>query len=139
MKGETVLINGDDWTIVDEAPAAPLAEMVAALLEEEGFVVMVRGLDLQSDTFSHLGSTSVTTTFVLVPEAQAEAASALTAETVTDFQGTELDALMDQMAAGELVSDFAVDDKDDEDDPEDDDSDDDAWSAADSDGTDEPE
>src|SRR5690606_35423657 len=138
MKGETVVINGDNWTVVDEAPAAPLAEMVAALLEEEGFVVMVRGLDPQSDTFSHLGSTSVTTTFVLVPEAQAEAASVLIAETVTDFQGTELDALMDQMAAGELVSDFAVDDQDDEDDPEDD-SDEDAWSAADSDGTDEPE
>lgn len=134
MKGETVLVNGDNWTIVDEAPAAPLAEMVAALLEEEGFVVMVRGLDLHSDTFSHLGSTSVTTTYVLVPEAQAEAASALIAETVTDFHGTELDALMDQMAAGELVSDF-VNDGDDMDD--DDATDDDAWSY--DDGDDEPE
>lgn len=110
MKGETVVINGDNWTVVDEAPAAPLAEMVAALLEEEGFVVMVRGLDLQSDAFAHLGSTSVTTTFVLVPEDQADAAVALIAETVTDFEGTALDDLMDKMAAGELVSDFAVDD-----------------------------
>lgn len=134
MKGETVLINGDNWTIVDEAPAAPLAEMVAALLEDEGFVVMVRGLDLQSDTFSHLGSTSVTTTYVLVPEAQAEAATALIAETVTDFQGTELDALMDQMAAGELVSDFVTDGDDLADD---DDADEDEWSLHD--GDDEPE
>ena len=134
MKGETVLINGDNWTIVDEAPAAPLAEMVAALLEDEGFVVMVRGLDLQSDTFSHLGSTSVTTTYVLVPEAQADAAAALIAETVTDFQGTELDALMDQMAAGELVSDFVTDGDDLADD---DDADEDEWSLPD--GDDEPE
>jgi|JRYE01.1.fsa_nt_gb hypothetical protein len=110
MKGESVVINGDTWTVVDEAPAAPLAEMVAALLEEEGFVVMVRGLDLQSDAFSHLGSTSVTTTFVLVPENQADAAVALIAETVTDFEGPALDELMDKMAAGELVSDFAVED-----------------------------
>ncbi len=130
MKGETVLINGDNWTIVDEAPAAPLAEMVAALLEDEGFVVMVRGLDLQSDTFSHLGSTSVTTTYVLVPEAQADAAAALIAETVTDFQGTELDALMDQMAAGELVSDFVTDGDDLADD---DDADEDEWSLPDGD------
>ena len=115
MKGETVVINGDNWTVVDEAPAAPLAEMVAALLEEEGFVVMVRGLDLQSDAFSHLGSTSVTTTFVLVPEHQADAAVALIAETVTDFEGPDLDDLMDKMAAGELVSEFAVSDDVDDD------------------------
>src|SRR5690606_23250134 len=122
MKGETVVINGDNWTVVDEAPAAPLAEMVAALLEEEGFVVMVRGLDLQSDTFSHLGSTSVTTTYVLVPEDQADAAVALIADTVTDFEGPALDELMDKMAAGELVSDFAVeDDLEGEDDLDDDD------------------
>jgi len=122
MKGETVVVNGDNWTVVDEAPAAPLAEMVAALLEEEGFVVMVRGLDLQSDTFSHLGSTSVTTTYVLVPEDQADAAVALIADTVTDFEGPALDELMDKMAAGELVSDFAVeDDLEGEDDLDDDD------------------
>jgi len=120
MKGETVVINGDNWTVVDEAPAAPLAEMVAALLEEEGFVVMVRGLDLQSDAISHLGTISVTTTFVLVPEDQADAAVALIAETVTDFEGPALDDLMDKMAAGELVSDFAVgDDLDDDEELED--------------------
>lgn len=119
MKGETVVVNGDNWTVVDEAPAAPLADMVAALLEEEGFVVMVRGLDLQSDTLSHLGSISLTTTFVLVPEDQAEAATALIADTVTDFEGPDLDELMDKMAAGELVSDFATTDE-----PEDEDVDD---------------
>ena len=43
MKGENRLINGDNWTIVDVAPAEPLAEMVAALLEDAGFVVIVRG------------------------------------------------------------------------------------------------
>lgn len=110
MKGENVVINGDTWTVVDEAPAAPLAEMVAALLEDEGFIVMVRGLDLQSDTFSHLGSTSVTSTYVLVPEAQAEAAARLIAETVTDYQGEELDELMERMESGDLVLDFAASD-----------------------------
>src|SRR5690606_2720619 len=40
MKGETVIVNGDEWVVVDEAPAAALADMVAALLEDEGFVVM---------------------------------------------------------------------------------------------------
>src|SRR5690606_20438115 len=71
MKGETVVVNGDEWTVVDEAPAAALAEMVAALLEDEGFVVMVRGLDLQSDAVSHLGAVNVTATQVLVPKDQA--------------------------------------------------------------------
>src|SRR5690606_19876268 len=109
MKGETMVINGDRWTVVDVAPAAPLAEMVAALLEDEGFVVMVRGLDLHSDAVSHLGTTSVMTTYVLVPEAQAEAATALIAETVTDYEGPELDALMDQMASGDLPDDLIAD------------------------------
>lgn len=138
MKGETVLVNGDNWTIVDEAPAAPLAEMVAALLEEEGFVVMVRGLDLQSDAFAHLGSDSVTTTYVLVPEGQAEAAIALIAETVTDFQGTELDALMEQMASGELETDFITDDDDIDGDDDDDETGGPRYATA-VDGADEPE
>lgn len=108
MKGETMVINGDRWTVVDVAPAAPLAEMVAALLEDEGFVVMVRGLDLHSDTISHLGTSSVMTTYVLVPETQAEAATELIAETVTDYEGPELEVLMEQMARGEVE----VDDSD---------------------------
>lgn len=102
MKGETLVVNGDRWTVVDVAPAAPLAEMVAALLEDEGYIVMVRGLDLHSDAISHLGTTSVMTTYVLVPEGQAEAATALIAETVTDYEGPELEVLMEQMASGEF-------------------------------------
>src|SRR5690606_33923196 len=74
MKGETLIVNGDPWTIVDAAPAAPLAEMVAAILEDAGFVVMVRGQGVLDDAFSHLGSTSIMTTYVLVPEKDAEAA-----------------------------------------------------------------
>lgn len=106
VKGETLIVNGDPWTVVDVAPAAPLAEMVAALLEDEGFIVMVRGLDLHSDAISHLGTTSVMTTYVLVPEQQAEAASALIAETVTDYEGPDLERLMEQMASGELPDDL---------------------------------
>ena len=130
MKGETMVINGDRWTVVDVAPAAPLAEMVAALLEDEGYVVMVRGLDLHSDAISHLGTTSVMTTYVLVPEGQAEAAIDLVAETVTDYEGPELDVLMEQMARGEVevagdeLADELGDDPDDDlDDDLDDDSD----------------
>ena len=107
MKGETLVVNGDPWTVVDVAPAAPLAEMVAALLEDEGFVVMVRGLDLHSDAISHLGTTSVMTTYVLVPEGQAEAATALIAETVTDYEGPELERLMEQARQSARSADLA--------------------------------
>lgn len=102
MKGENLVINGDNWTIVDVAPAAPLAEMVAAILEDEGLVVMVRGADMLSDAFSHLGTTSALTSFVLVPEADGERALKIIAETVTDFEGDELDELLDRMASGEI-------------------------------------
>ncbi|MFO7544221.1 MAG: hypothetical protein R6W77_01850 [Trueperaceae bacterium] len=107
MKGETLIVNGDPWTIVDAAPAAPLAEMVAAILEDAGFVVMVRGQGVLDDAFSHLGSTSIMTTYVLVPEENAEAAAALIAETVTDYEGDELDELLERMAAGEEPPEFA--------------------------------
>lgn len=115
LKGEIVTVNGDEWVVVDEAPAAPLAEMVAALLEDEGYVVMVRGLDLQSDTFSHLGGTSITATHVLVPRNQAEAALELIAATVTDYEGEELDDLMARLERGEAVEGFEPGDDDEED------------------------
>jgi outer membrane scaffolding protein for murein synthesis (MipA/OmpV family) len=100
MKGETRLINGDRWTIVDLAPAAPLAEMVASILEEEGFVVMTRGIDVVDGAFSHLGAVSAGATAVLVPEADAERALALIAETVTDYQGEDLDAILSELGDG---------------------------------------
>lgn len=99
MKGETRVINGDRWTVVDLAPAAPLAEMVASILEEEGFIVMTRGLGRVDDAFSHLGAVSAGATAVLVPEADADRALALISETVTDYQGEELDGILRQMAA----------------------------------------
>lgn len=119
MKGETVVVNGDEWTVVDEAPAAALAEMVAALLEDEGFVVMVRGLDLQSDAVSHLGAVNITATQVLVPKHQAEEAMQLIAETVTDYQGPELEELMERLARGEVIEGFEPFDEEDLDDEED--------------------
>ena len=104
LKGETRIVNGDRWTVVDVAPAAPLAEMVAAILEEEGFVAMTGGMDVLDDALSHLGATAVGTTFVLVPEEDAPRALALIDETVTDFEGPELDELMRRIAAGEVSS-----------------------------------
>ena len=99
MKGESTRINGDTWTVVDVAPAEPLAEMVAAILEEEGFVTMVRGAGGMADVLTHLGVHTTETTYVLVPEAQAQAALALIAETVTDYEGEELEVLLDEMAS----------------------------------------
>ncbi len=98
MTGETIILNGDRWTIVDVAPAAPLAEMVAAILEEEGFVVVTRGPDSVTDIFSHLGSHSLGTTYTLVPEADAERAMQVIAETVTDYEGEELEQILEQLA-----------------------------------------
>ncbi len=96
MKGETLLLNGDNWTIVDVAPAAELAEMVAVILEEEGFPVIVRGLD--GDVFTHMGASGLGTTYVLVPEKDAERALALIAETVTDYEGEDMDKILEQMS-----------------------------------------
>ncbi len=100
MKGQTVVINGDRWTVVDVAPAQALAEMVAALLEDEGMVAMVRGDELLTDVFSNLGAGGVGSALVLVPEADAQRALSLIEETVTDFEGDELDDIMDAIAAG---------------------------------------
>jgi len=129
VKGETFVINGDAWTVVDIAPAQPLAEMVAALLEDEGILAMVRGDDLLSDAFSNLGAASIGGAVVLVPQADADRALALIAETVTDYQGEELDAIMQAIASGgdpeELLGPpgegYDGDDEDDENDSEEDD------------------
>jgi len=80
----------------------PLAEMVAGILEDEGFVVAVRGAEMLADVFSHLGSVTASTTYVLVPENDAQRALKLIEETVTDFEGEELDELLAKMERGEL-------------------------------------
>jgi hypothetical protein len=116
MKGTTIHLNGDPWTVVDVAPAEPLAEMVAALLEDEGFVVTVRGMELLGDALAHLGVGTVGTTVVLVPEEEAEAALALIEETVTDYQGEDLDEAMAMLA--DDPSALGTSDDDDEDDEE---------------------
>lgn len=102
MKGNTVVINGERWTIVDVAPAAELAEMVAALLEDEGFVTMTRGPGFASDALTHLGTHSIGTSYVLVPEQDAERAERVISDTVTDYEGEDLDALLDEIAASGL-------------------------------------
>lgn len=93
-KGATLTLQGDVWTVVDVAPAEPLAEMVAAILEDEGFVTIVRAAAALGDALSHLGVAPAATAVVLVPQADAEAALALIAETVTDFEGDELEAAL---------------------------------------------
>lgn len=98
MKGTTITLNGDPWTVVDVAPAEPLAEMVAALLEDEGFVVLVRGIDLLGDALAHLGIGTAGTTIVLVPEASAERALALIEDTVTDYEGDDLEEALAALA-----------------------------------------
>lgn len=93
-----MLVNGDRWTVVDVAPAAPLAEMVAVILEEEGFLVMTKGPDMVSDVFTHMGTHSLGTTYVLVPEQDGERALAVVAETVTDYEGEALDEMLTEQA-----------------------------------------
>ena len=115
MKGTTVTLNGDRWTVVDVAPAEPLAEMVAALLEDEGYVAVVRGIALLGDTLAHLGVGAAGVSVVLVPELDAEAALALIEETVTDYQGDDLDAALAELAADPSAL-GEVDPDDDEDD-----------------------
>lgn len=105
MKGETHVINGERWTIVDVAPAAELAEMVAALLEDEGFVTLTRGPGLVSDALTHLGTHAIGTSYVLVPERDAERAREVIAETVTDFEGEDLESLLAEMAESGLAPD----------------------------------
>jgi len=101
VKGETVRLNGDLWTVVDVAPAEPLAEMVATILEEEDFTVVVRVAAGMGDVLTHLGVVSSETTLVLVPEPQAEAALALIKETVTDYEGDELEAFLAEQGGEE--------------------------------------
>lgn len=100
MIGENRIINGDSWTIVDVAPAEQLSEMVAALLEEAGFVALIRGSDSGDDVFAHLGMPGIGASVVLVPEDQAEAALELIRETVTDYEGDDLEAAL---RSGELT------------------------------------
>lgn len=122
LKGAVVVLNGDRWTVVDVAPAEPLAEMVAGILEEEGILSVVRGADPLDDVYSHLGGSRVGTTVVLVPEADAERAFEIIAATVTDYQGEELEALLAEGEGpwrDEAADDEDVDDVDDGDDGDD--------------------
>lgn len=117
MKGVSITFNGDPWTVVDVAPAMPLAEMVAALLEEEGFVTVVRTAAGFSDMLSHLGVSDSGTSLVLVPSADAERALALIEETVTDYAGDDLEAVLAELEHDPDALGVGVDD--DGDDPDD--------------------
>ena len=97
MKGNVVILNGDEWTVVDVAPAMPLAEMVAALLEDEGFVAVVRPAAGIPDALTHLGVTDAGVSVVLVPSVDAERALALIEETVTDYTGDDLEAVLAEL------------------------------------------
>ena len=124
MKGTEIILNGDAWTVVDVAPAMPLAEMVAALLEDEGYVAVVRAAAGVPDALTHLGVTDAGTSVVLVPSADAARALALIDETVTDYTGDDLDAALAELASdpnalGEVDADEAFDDEDGFDDDDD--------------------
>ncbi len=115
MKGDSLRLNGDLWTVVDVAPAPELAEMVAVLLEEEGFVVVTKNPDHLSDALSSLGVYGLGTTYVLVPASQADDALTLIAATVTDYEGESLETLIAEMAEADPAfhPDDLLDDDDD--------------------------
>ncbi|MGL4608358.1 MAG: putative signal transducing protein [Trueperaceae bacterium] len=85
LPSEPMTINGDKWRVVNVAPAEPLAEMIAVMLEREGFPVLVRG----TDVFSHLGASEMTPTYVLVPEKDAARAVELIEELVSPLEEEE--------------------------------------------------
>lgn len=91
MKGDKVTLHGDSWVIVDVAPLPELADMVAVILKDEGYVVEVKGPDFIADVFHALGAQTPGITMVLVPETQAEAALALIAESIRDYDDEELE------------------------------------------------
>ena len=113
MKGSVVTLSGDPWTVVDVAPAMPLAEMVAALLEDEGFVTQVRPAAGVPDALAHLGVGESSAAVVLVPSQDAERALALIAETVTDYVGEDLEAALAALADDPDVLGVGEDDADD--------------------------
>ena len=84
MKGKTLTINGDKWTVVNVAPTPELAEMIAVFLEDNDFIVMTRGTDTVSDALTSLGVYYIGTAYVLVPEENAAAANKLISEMLVD-------------------------------------------------------
>ncbi len=96
---DTIRINGEIWAVVDVAPALELAEMVAVILEDEGFNMIVKSGEVLSDPLSHLGVQSqLGTSYVLVRTNDTEKALELIAESVTDYEGEELEKIMTEMA-----------------------------------------
>jgi len=96
---DTIRINGEIWSVVDIAPALELAEMVAVILEEEGFSVIVKSGEALSDPLSHLGIRSqLGTSYVLVRKDDTQKALELIAESVTDYEGEDLKKIMAEMA-----------------------------------------
>lgn len=116
MKGSVVTLSGDPWTVVDVAPAMPLAEMVAALLEDEGFVAVVRPAAGIPDALAHLGVTDIGVSVVLVPSGDAERALAMIEETVTDYSGDDLEAALADLEHDPNALGLGDDDPDDQDD-----------------------
>ena len=98
QKGESIRYNGDMWMVVDVAPAHELAEMVAVMLEEEGYIVQLHGGGPLNDALSSLGANSFGYAYVLVPEAQGPDALAFISENVEDFEGEDAQVLLEQMA-----------------------------------------
>lgn len=98
-KGDTRRINGDNWMVVDVAPAPELAEMAAVILQDDGYPTLTRGADIFDDGLKALGAQYRGLTYVLVPEAQGEAALALLAEAIEDFEGEDLEQFMREQGA----------------------------------------
>ena len=96
---DTIRLNGEIWSVVDVAPALELAEMVAVILEDEGFPVIIQSGETRTDPLSHLGVQSqLGTSYVLVRKNDSQKALELIAESVTDYEGEDLEKIMAEMA-----------------------------------------
>jgi hypothetical protein len=101
VRGETLVISGDRWTIVDVAPAVQLAEMVAVILEEEGLSALICTLE-EGETKAPTNTRQVEDNYVLVPEEDADKALEIIKDSVTDYRGDQLEELLQGLSPDDL-------------------------------------
>lgn len=110
QKGDIVQLHGDEWMIVDIAPAPELADMVAVILEEEGFTVERMGDTMGDEVLRALGAQYMGSSYLLVPSAQGEDALKLIEEVVMDYEGEDAQAMLEELALAAEGEDIDLED-----------------------------
>lgn len=98
--GDELLLDGAPWRVVDVAPALALAEMAAAVLDDEGIEVALFAVDPPSGALSFPDDADpIAPAIVLVPRAAEADARALLADAIEDFAGDDAERLLAELAA----------------------------------------